>query len=139
MGPRKPPKLSDPGGSPRFPKRGEVKREKPIFERHAFGPWGCDVTVIPLTGLRRGYALYEVNCRWENGPPLDPAGGGPQRGFSAVDQYVVDREAPDLQLTNTEAFELALELARRAADLLSEGVQPNLNDLVQALLRRLKW
>jgi hypothetical protein len=133
------PKLSDPGSQPRFPFRSEAKRQKPIWTREQFGPWQCDVRVTPIAGLRRGYALLEVTCAWQKGPPLDRSlGPTPPGGMGAVDQYVVDREAPDLKLTGSQATEFAIELAKRAGDLLAAGVKPDLPALARAIRQRIK-
>ena len=126
-----PPKLSDPSGTPRFAPRGEVKREKPIWTREQFGPWCCDVKVTPITGMRRGYPVFEVLARWERGPAL--TGRTPAGGMTAVDLYLIDRESPDLQLTGQQAQELAIELANVAADLLQKAIKPDLALLVRAI------
>lgn len=133
------PRLADAGSSPRFPKGREAKREKPIWTREQFGPWQCDVKVTPITGLRKGYPIFEVSCAWEHGPALDESlGAAPPTGMAAVDQYVIDKEVRDLQLTATEAAELAVTLARAAAELLEDGVKPDLFALARALVKRLK-
>ena len=133
------PKTSDPSGSPRFPLRGEVKREKPIWTREQFGPWRSDVHVIPITGMRMGYPVLEVNIHWEHGPPLDESlGPTPPAGMAATDLYYVDRQVHDMQLTGQQATELAIELGRRAADLLAEGIKPDLPNLARAIHKRMK-
>jgi hypothetical protein len=133
------PRLSDPDSTPRFPYRGEVRREKPIWAREQFGPWQCDVLVTPITGMRAAYPIFEVLARWQQGPPLDEnLGITPPRGMAAVDTYYVDREARDLQLTGQQAGELAIELAKHAADLLADGVKPDLRALARAIHKRQK-
>lgn len=122
---------NDPG-APRFAFRGEARREKPIWEQEQFGPWRCDVRVTPITGLRNGYALFEIACHWQAGPPLDESlGPTPPGGMAAVDTYIIDKNARDLRLTSTQAAELSITVARRAADLLQGGVKPDLRLLVR--------
>jgi hypothetical protein len=136
-----PPRLGDPGSSPRFPERGagSIKREKPIWTREQFGPWRCDVAVVPITGMRAGYPVFEVNVHWLQGPPLDRSlGPTPPRGMEARDQYVVDRQAPDMQLTAEEAEGLARELGKQAADILAAGVRPDLALMARQIRRRLR-
>jgi hypothetical protein len=133
------PRLSDPGSSPRFPKRGEARREMPIYSREQFGPWKCDVHVTPITGMRRGYPVFEVRCAWEHGPALDDSlGPAPPTGMAGVDVFYVDRQAPDLQLTATQASDLAIELARRATHALHSGYKPDLPALSRAIVRRIR-
>lgn len=133
------PKLSDPSGSPRFVYRGAAKREKPIWTREQFGPWQCDVRVTPITGMRAGYPVFEVSCSWEHGPPLDTSlGPTPPTGMSAVDTYLIDRQARDIMLDQTQAAELATRVARWAANLLAEGVKPDLRALTREIRKRLK-
>lgn len=118
--------------TPRFAYRGDAKRQKPIWAREQFGPWKCDVRVTPITGLRNGYPLLEIACHWQSGPPLDESlGPTPTGGMAAVDTYIIDRQAPDLQLTATQASELAITVARHAAELLQDGVKPDLRALVR--------
>lgn len=133
------PRLAENGSGPRFPKAREATREKPIWTREQFGPWQCDVKVTPITGLRKGYPIFEISAAWEHGPALDESlGAAPPGGMAAVDQYVVDKEVRDLQLTSAQAAELAIAIARAAGELLEDGVKPDLFALARHLARRLK-
>lgn len=133
------PRLSDPGSSPRFPHRRDAQRQKPIWTREQFGPWQCDVRVTPITGLRKGYPVFEVSCAWQHGPALDRSlGAAPPGGMAAVDQYVIDKEVRDLQLTAAGAAELAVTLGKVAAELLEQSVKPDLFALCRELVKRRK-
>lgn len=130
------PRQADPGGSPRFGYQREARREKPIYAREQFGPWRCDVHVTPITGMRR-HAVFEVRVAWEHGPALDDSlGAAPPGGMAAADVYYVDREARDLMLTATQAQEFAVELARRAGEVLDVPAKPDLPALSRAMIRR---
>jgi hypothetical protein len=132
------PKLSDPGGTPRFHLRGECKRQKPIWTREQFGPWRCDVRVTPITGVRQTTAVFEINCQWHRGPALDRSlGPAPPGGMAASDVYVVDPAARDMMLREAQAAELAQQIARAAADILAAGRRPNLPKIARDLRRRL--
>lgn len=129
----------DVDGTPRFAFAGAAKREKPIWTREQFGPWKCDVRVTPITGMRRGYPVLEVNVQWERGPALDESlGPTPRGGMAASDSYYVDREAADLQLDGRQAVELAIALAQWAADLLADGTKPALPVMARTLRQRIK-
>lgn len=135
------PLLSDPDGTPRFAFGGEAKREKPIWEQNEFGPWQSSVAVVPVTGLRR-HTLFEVKVSWRKGPPLMVGGMTlgrvPDRGMAANDSYWVDKNSRDLQLTLTQAVDLAVQLARIAASLLELGTQPDLQRIARTLRARIK-
>jgi len=130
------PKLSDPAGAPRFPLRGEAKREAPIWAREQFGPWRCNVRVTPITGVRQVDAVFEVNVQWAHGPALDRSlGPAPPGGMAASDVFIVDPAARDMILREAQAAELAQRIARVAADMLEVGRRPNLPAIARDLRR----
>lgn len=132
------PKTSDPAGSPRFPFTRTAKRQPPIWTREQFGPWICDVRVTPITGLRAAAPVFEVNCQWHKGPPLDTSlGPTPAGGMTASDVYVVDPAARDIMLTEGRAGELAVAIAQRAAELLQDGIKPDLPKIARDMRRRI--
>lgn len=131
------PKTSDPTGTPRFPYRRAATRQAPIWTREQFGPWQCDVRVTPITGLRAATPVFEINCQWRKGPPLDTSlGPTPAGGMAASDVFIIDPSARDIMLARGPAGELAVAIAKHAAELLQYGVRPDLPKIARTMRRR---
>jgi hypothetical protein len=120
--------MTDLWQSPPTTYAGDATRDKPVLDRAELGPWRARVRITPLVGVSGAErAIWEVSAQWEAGPPLlafqEHWGPGDPR-HAVTDQAL------------TTELELAEEVARRAIDMLRNGIRFDLQTLARETRER---